>query len=70
MMSAHVPNPRAPTRPTSNDEHNPSREDWGAAITSTPNRAFIITNSDDCKLLDFKTGQSYEAGEVFGTVEV
>ena len=32
--------------------------------------AIIITNTDDCKLMDFKTGQSYEAGEVFCNVEV
>lgn len=32
--------------------------------------AFIITNSDDCKVMDFKTGQDYDAGEIFGTVEL
>ena len=31
--------------------------------------AFIITNSDDCKLIDFKTNANYEAMDVFGTVE-
>ena len=32
--------------------------------------AFIITNTDNCKILDFKTGESYAVGEIFGTVEV
>lgn len=32
--------------------------------------ALIITNSDDCKVMDFKTGENYEAGEIFGTVEI
>ena len=41
-----------------------------AAAGHPATTAFIITNSDDCKLLDFKTGQKYEAGEIFGTVEV
>ena len=31
--------------------------------------AFIITNSDDCKLIDIKTGEHYDAADVFGTVE-
>ena len=31
--------------------------------------AFIITNSGDCKLIDFKTNANYEAMDVFGTVE-
>ena len=45
--------------------------DMGAIVAAghAATTAFIITNSDDCKLLDFKTGQSYEAGEIFGTVE-
>lgn len=46
--------------------------DMGAIVAAghPATTAFIITNSDDCKLLDFKTGQAYEAGEIFGTVEV
>ena len=46
--------------------------DMGAIVAAghAATTAFIITNSDDCKLLDFKTGQKYEAGEIFGTVEV
>ena len=45
--------------------------DIGAIIAAghPTTSALIITNSDDCKLIDFKTGQNYEAGEVFGTVE-
>ena len=31
--------------------------------------AFVVTNSDDCKLIDITTGSSYDAGDVFGTVE-
>ncbi|MBQ7155299.1 MAG: PTS glucose transporter subunit IIA [Synergistaceae bacterium] len=41
-----------------------------AAAGHPATTAVIITNSDDCKLLDFKTGQRYETGEIFGTVEV
>ena len=41
-----------------------------AAAGHPATTAFIITNTDECKILDFKTGQKYEAGEVFGTVEV
>ena len=46
--------------------------DMGAIVAAgkSATSAFIITNSDDCKLMDFKTGENYEAGEIFGTVEV
>ncbi|MBQ7215156.1 MAG: PTS glucose transporter subunit IIA, partial [Synergistaceae bacterium] len=46
--------------------------DMGAIVAAghSATSAFIITNTDECKILDFKTGQSYEAGDVFGTVEV
>ncbi|MBR0247813.1 MAG: PTS glucose transporter subunit IIA [Synergistaceae bacterium] len=45
--------------------------DMAAIVTAGKSAisAFIITNSDDCKLMDFKTGEKYEAGEIFGTVE-
>ncbi len=45
--------------------------DIGAIISAghPTTSALIITNTDDCKLIDLKTGQNYEAGEVFGTVE-
>ena len=32
--------------------------------------AFIITNSDDCKIMDFRTGENHNTGDVFGTVEI
>ncbi|MBQ9434103.1 MAG: PTS glucose transporter subunit IIA [Synergistaceae bacterium] len=41
-----------------------------AAAGHPATTAVIITNSDECKLLDFKTGQRYETGEIFGTVEL
>ena len=41
-----------------------------AAAGHSATSAFIITNSDDCKVMDFKTGQNYDAGEIFGTVEM
>ena len=46
--------------------------DMGAIVAAghSATSAFIITNTDECKILDFKTGQKYEAGEVFGTVEL
>ncbi len=46
--------------------------DIGAIVAAghSATSAFIITNTDECKILDFKTGQSYEAGDVFGTVEL
>ena len=40
-----------------------------AAAGHPATTALIITNSDDCRLMDFKTGQRYETGEIFGTVE-
>ena len=45
--------------------------DIGAIIAAghPTTSALIITNTDDCRLIDLKTGQNYEAGEVFGTVE-
>lgn len=46
--------------------------DMGAIVAAghSATSAFIITNSDDCKVMDFKTGENYEAGEIFGTVEI
>lgn len=41
-----------------------------AAAGHPATTAVIITNSDECKILDFKTGQRYETGEIFGTVEL
>ncbi|MBQ7544660.1 MAG: PTS glucose transporter subunit IIA [Synergistaceae bacterium] len=41
-----------------------------AAAGHPATTAIIITNSDDCRLMDFKTGERYESGEIFGTVEV
>ena len=45
--------------------------DTGAIIAAghPTTSAFIITNTDECRLIDLKTGQDYEAMDVFGTVE-